>query len=234
MKVLIPINPSLQVWFYQNCHNSVLFEMFWFLANSRLTPSPIPFEWTPFGGKVLPGGESLMELSQEPRFLTSWEKLGSWLAPAWPPAAAVPAGPWTPRRCRWCHDSPRSSLSAEDLAHCMCLGHKDKLLPSWCWRCVGCRPPRCICCKLGPETWRRARGSSHDWLSCAPRRWWGRRCRTRASRQGRQPCGAAAQVSARGSHHTRSSRGQGQQREDRRIETAGDTYTSWPWYPASG
>ena len=36
--------------------------------------------------------------------------------------------------------------------------------PSWCWRCVGCRPPRCICCKLGPETWRRARGSSHDWL----------------------------------------------------------------------
>ena len=45
--------------------------------------------------------------------------------------------------------------------------------------------------------------------SCAPRRWWGRRCRTRASRQGRQPCGAEAQVSARGSHHTRSSRGQG-------------------------
>ena len=103
--------------------------------------------------------------------------------------------------------------------------------PSWCWRCVGCRPPRCICCKLGPETWRRARGSSPDWLlrgvgiilppntsrvtcslstySCAPRRWWGRRCSSRASRQGRRPCGAAAPVSARGSHHTRSSRGQG-------------------------
>ena len=106
-----------------------------------------------------------------------------------------------------------------------------KYWPSWCWRCVDCRPPHCICCKLGPGTWRRVRGSSHGWLlrgvwlilphntsrvtcslstySCAPRRWWGRRCRKRASRQGRRPCGAAAQVSARGSHHTRSSRGQG-------------------------
>ena len=119
----------LHVWFYRNCHDSVLFEMFWFLANSWLTPSPIPFEWTPSGGKVLPEGESLMKLSHEPRFLTSWEKLESWLALAWPPAVAAPAGPWTPRQYRWCHDSPRSSLSAEDLAHCMCLGHKDKLLP---------------------------------------------------------------------------------------------------------
>ena len=45
--------------------------------------------------------------------------------------------------------------------------------------------------------------------SCALRRWWGRRCRTRASRQGRRPCGAAAPACARGNRHTRSSTGPG-------------------------
>ena len=102
--------------------------------------------------------------------------------------------------------------------------------PAWCWRCVDCTPPRYICCKLGPEMWRRGRGNSPGWLlrgvkiyinnkyitchvcstySCAPRRWSGRRCRTHASRQGRRPCGAEAPASAQGSRHTRSSRGPG-------------------------